>query len=178
MFSSGRQRKRKIRLRKRDTSGEEDSSSGEDEDSSDGDESMRSPEARAQAEAGTSRRRTAQAAGKTRRIRRRRVVARASATPLPPLPCIAPDGHQTPRRRPARAPGARQPQARSRSWCAQPALESLLLPVSARCEMGRCGVQKKDEEMLRMMMLGSRAVRRHMINLLLGIPGVHFITCK
>ena len=175
MFSSGRQRKRKIRLGKRDTSGEEGSSSGEDEGSSDGDESMRSPEARAQAEAGTSRRRTAQAAGKTRRIRRRRVVAWASATPLPPLPCIAPDGHQTPRRRPARAPGARQPQARSRSWCAQPS-NRFCSPVSARCEMGRCEVQK-DEEMLRMMMLGSRAVRRHMINLLLGIPGVHFITC-
>lgn len=128
MFSSGRQRKRKIRLRKRDTSAEEDSSSGEDEDSSDGDESMRSPEARAQAEAGTSRRPTAQAAGKTRRIRRRRVVAWASATPLPPLPCIAPDGHQTPRRRPARAPGWCTSTTSQVSELVRATLESLLLP--------------------------------------------------
>ena len=47
---------------------------------------------------------------------------------------------------------------------------------SARCEMGRCEVQK-DEEMLRMMLLGSRAVRRHMIKLLLvGIPLMGFIS--
>ena len=57
--------------------------------------------------------------------------------------------------------------------CAQPS-NRFCSPVSARCEMGRCEWQK-DEEMLRMMMLGSRAVRRHMIKLLLGIPGFHFI---